>query len=198
MVGDDVVDLSDPETRAGAQHPRFDARVFAPAERVALAASAAPERLRWALWAAKEAAWKLARKRDPGVAFAPRRFLVSLGPELCGRVEWPGGSARVEVRSEAGGVHAAASDGAPAARRMLRGLARLGAGSDPSRAARELARERVAERLGLALAELRVEKRGRIPLLRCGPRRLDLSLSHHGRLVSFACDPGAPVPGPGR
>ena len=28
MVGNDVVDLGDPETRPGATHPRFDARVF--------------------------------------------------------------------------------------------------------------------------------------------------------------------------
>ena len=42
MVGDDVVDLADPEARADALHPRFDARVFAPAERAALAASADP------------------------------------------------------------------------------------------------------------------------------------------------------------
>ena len=54
MVGNDVVDLGDAETRGGPSHPRFDARVFAPAELAALAASAAPNRLRWSLWAAKE------------------------------------------------------------------------------------------------------------------------------------------------
>ena len=33
MVGSDIVDLADPETRPGAAHPRFDARVFDEDER---------------------------------------------------------------------------------------------------------------------------------------------------------------------
>ncbi len=59
MVGNDIVDLGDAETCNGPSHPGFDARVFAPVERRALAASPAPNRLRWSLWAAKEAAYKL-------------------------------------------------------------------------------------------------------------------------------------------
>jgi hypothetical protein len=54
----------------------------------------------------------------------------------------------------------------------------------------------VAERLGLAAGEMRVERRGRIPrLLLPGAGALDLSLSHHGRLVSFACELEGPSPG---
>ena len=74
MVGDDVVDLGDPEARA--VHPRFDARVFGTAERALLAASREPECLRWVLWAAKEAAWKLAAKRGPRPIFSPVGFAV--------------------------------------------------------------------------------------------------------------------------
>ena len=33
MIGNDVVDLGDADTRPGAQHRRFDERVFAPSER---------------------------------------------------------------------------------------------------------------------------------------------------------------------
>ena len=58
MIGNDIVDLRDPEVQPGASHPRFDRRVFAPEERSALAASGARERLRWILWAAKEAGRK--------------------------------------------------------------------------------------------------------------------------------------------
>src|SRR3990172_11249674 len=98
MVGDARVDLGDPEARESALPPRFDARVFAPAERAALGASPASGRLRWILWAAKEAAYKLARKLDPGVAFSPSRFVVSLDATLRGRVAFAGGAARVRVR----------------------------------------------------------------------------------------------------
>jgi phosphopantetheinyl transferase (holo-ACP synthase) len=196
MVGDDVVDLGDPEAREGSQHPRFDGRVFAPAERAALAASAEPGRLRWMLWAAKEAAYKLARKRDPGTVFSPSRFLVSLDARLRGRVAWAGGAARVELRQIGDAAHATARDGRAARGGLARGVARLGADGDPSRAARELARRSVARRLGLDPRALRVVRRGRIPgLVLPGGEALDLSLSHHGGFVSFACELEAAPPG---
>src|SRR5262245_15957096 len=190
MVGDDLVDLRDPEAREGAQHPRFDARVFAPAERAALAASPAAGRLRWVLWAAKEAAYKLARKLDPAVAFSPSRFVVSpLGARMRGRVSWAGGAASVQVRLAGDAVHATARDADPARGGLVRGVARLASGDDPSRAARELALRRVAARLGLDARDLRVVRRGRIPGLALpGGGALDLSLSHHGGFVSFACE----------
>jgi len=189
MVGDDLVDLGDPEVCSGAQHPRFDARVFAPAELAALAASPVAGRLRWILWAAKEAAYKLARKLDPGVAFSPSRFVVSLDATLRGRVAFAGGAARVRVRPAGDAGHAPARDGERTGTGLVLGVARLGARDDPSRAARELALRRVAERLGLDPRELRVVRRGRIPSLRLpGGDALDLSLSHHGSFVSFACE----------
>ena len=45
MLGNDVVDLGDPECREARLHPRFDARVFTPEERTALRGSDAPARL---------------------------------------------------------------------------------------------------------------------------------------------------------
>ena len=45
MIGNDVVDLSDPESAPAALHPRFDARAFCEAERERLAASRDPGRL---------------------------------------------------------------------------------------------------------------------------------------------------------
>jgi len=189
MIGDDVVDLADPEARADALHPRFDARVFAPAERAALAASADPGRLRWVLWAAKEAAYKLASQRDPRVVFSPRRFAVSLGARLPGRVLWPGGAARVQVRRVGDAAHATARPLDAPGGGLARGVARIAPGDDPSREARELARRGVARRLGLDARALYVVRRGRIPRLELpGGRALALSLSHHGAFVSFACE----------
>ena len=77
MLGNDVVDLADPEVRGGPAHPRFDARVFSPPERRALESESAPNRLRWTLWAAKEAAYKLAVKRDPNAIFAAASLVAS-------------------------------------------------------------------------------------------------------------------------
>lgn len=200
MIGNDVVDLEDPETRPGAQHPRFDARVFAGAELAWLRRSGAPERLRWMLWAAKEAAYKVARKLDPRVSFAPARFAVQLDGSLRGRVEHAGRSLWLAVRADASSVHAIASDAELDPARLLLGQQRLHAGAaasnaEPSLAVRRLAMRKLALRLGAEPAELEIGQRGRVPELR---RRgeatgLDLSLSHHGGLVAFACELG-PAP----
>jgi hypothetical protein len=105
MLGNDVVDLWDPETRPGAAHPRFDVRVFDPTELAALARSRAPNQLRWVLWAAKEAAYKAAKRMDPTTLLSPRRFVVSSlvrhPSSRSLRVQHPTNVARPE-RSESG------------------------------------------------------------------------------------------------
>ena len=65
MLGNDIVDLADPETSWGGQHPRFDQRVFTSCERAALLRSPDPQRTRWVLWAVKESAFKGARRARP-------------------------------------------------------------------------------------------------------------------------------------
>ena len=80
MVGNDIVDLRDPESRSESLHPRFDTRVFSARERARIAASAEPERLRWKLWAAKEAVYKLVRKLVATTVFSPQRFGSSSKP----------------------------------------------------------------------------------------------------------------------
>ena len=77
-VGNDVVDLDDPETRIEALHPRWAERVFTEAERRALAASRVRHRLHWALWAAKESGYKALRRLDPAAVFSPRAFEIEL------------------------------------------------------------------------------------------------------------------------
>lgn len=76
LVGNDIVDLHDPESHPGALHDRFDVRAFTDDERAGLSDSASPHRLRWTLWAAKESAFKVAKKIDPEVVFHPRDFRV--------------------------------------------------------------------------------------------------------------------------
>jgi len=196
MVGNDVIDLADPDVRPEALHPRWDARAFCARERAALAASARPERLRQALWGAKEAAYKLARKLDPKTRFAPSRFEVALDAGLRGRVTWPGGEASAAVREAEGCLHALAWDAACDEARLVHGLARAHAtGPDGASAqVRALAAREVARRLGLGPEAACVRTHERVPrltLARGGA--LDLSLSHHGGFLAFACDPGVRV-----
>ena len=193
MVGNDVVDLRDLETRARGLHPRFDARVFAGSEGEALKASQAPERLRWRLWAAKEAAYKVARKLDPRVVFSPSRFVVTLDDVHQGRVSWATGTVSVVLHEDGESVHAIATDDAASESRILHARAVASNPREASQAVRRLAIQSVAERLSTDPQLLHVIRRDRIPHLVIGkavsaPRSLDLSLSHHGRFVAFACD----------
>lgn len=191
-VGNDIVDLRDPDADSATLSPRFDARVFSPAELRSLAACRDRTRRRWRLWAAKEATYKAAVKLVPGTVFSPVRFEVDLreGAET-GTCSCDAGRFRVTCVEDDDAVHAVATraeDGAT----VLAGVSRLSQVPDPeaaSRAARSLALEALAVRLGRKSEALEIRRRGRVPELWLAGRRAsaDLSLSHHGGVVAFAC-----------
>lgn len=183
MLGDDVVDLADPDASEGALHPRFDARAFTLAERALLARAADRGALRWALWAAKEAAYKAAHRLDPSVRFHPRAFAVDGGV-----VRHRAARFSVTFRRRGPSLHAVAVPLALAPVCLAAGCGLLAAGESPSAGARRLALRAAARRLGCPEGELAVARAGRVPhLLRagvaCGGA---LSLSHHGAFAGFA------------
>jgi phosphopantetheinyl transferase len=190
MVGNDVVDLSDPESSRGANHLRFDRRVFTPEELEALPIECSDVQRRWILWSAKEAAYKAARRGRAGTVFSPARFVVELDRSLCGSVtvgdrRWP---VRVQVGAEC--VHAVVSAnesfvGTLSNSRRLTS-AELG---DPSQAVRRFAITSIAEALAVTASDLQIEKNGRIPQLIVAREAapVALSLSHHGAYMGFAC-----------
>lgn len=192
-VGNDVVDLQDPDARPGASHPRFDLRVFTSCERARIGAAAAAERVRWTLWAAKESAFKVARKLDDTLPFHPRRFVIQ---ELSG--------SRAEVVHEAVGrfriwfeeardwVHAVAMavpEAEDLGRRPFSALAVLdearSSAAEMSDRVRKLVRDAVAPLVETDPALLKIVSVEGIPEIRMGDQRLpvDLSLSHHGRII---------------
>ncbi len=218
MVGNDVVDLADPEADPATLHPRFDGRVFARSERRWLSARTDSARARWSLWAGKEAAYKLARKIAPGTIFSPVRFVVTFESapwQACPADDrWP---ARAESRGlvrhgeavfalrvshASDWVHAVATQQGVSPEQPLTGLARLDSRSaGPSQAVRELACGEIARHLGVAVTKLEVRKRERVPQLFLAgrPAALDLSFSHHGSFIAFACsvDGRASIPAGG-
>jgi len=196
MLGNDIIDLGDPETRPGALHPRFDARVFTPGERAALACAAHPERLRWKLWAMKEAAYKCLKKLEPATCFSPNRFAVHFEGERALRVHCAGRRLRVALWEEGDALHAIATDGSDPEQGVLRALTALPAAAEPARASaavRTLARDAAAAHLRCAPGELAFVSEGRAPRLhrRGLPVDLDLSLAHHGRFLAAALETGA-------
>jgi len=216
LVGNDVVDLRDPENQPGAIHPRFDERVFTWGERARIIAAASPHRMRWALWAAKESAYKVARKIDPRIYFSPRAFVVRIpGGELGSRqgaladVSHTVGRFQVWLEGTDEWVHAVASisgaewvklpaAGAAKAGWELRSLGRAAArrvpGLEASARVRQLARSALASALSVVPSDIVIAAAAkRVPRVWWGGRRLaiDLSFSHHGRFVACAWGRGS-------
>jgi phosphopantetheinyl transferase (holo-ACP synthase) len=188
-VGNDVVDLADPETQLDGLHSRWDERVFCPAEREALDASPSRHLLHWALWAAKESAYKARKRLAPETTFSPREFEVELSPlpavgVAVGRVVHRGEVFELEVRLEGANVHAVATSGNDVGARVLWKVE--SALADPGVAARRLAASSIGLALGLDPADLRIVGRPPVATFRDRPIEVGVSLSHHGRFVAFA------------
>jgi phosphopantetheine--protein transferase-like protein len=89
--GVDVVDLANPRTLGRHHDRRFMERVFAPAERDAIAAAPDPRLRLWRYWAAKEAAFKAIGIRahpGPPPTFTHTAFQVTEAEAERGTVRW--------------------------------------------------------------------------------------------------------------
>jgi phosphopantetheinyl transferase (holo-ACP synthase) len=196
MLGNDIVDLTDPEAASGAQHPRFDQRVFANRELASLAASPEPTRVRWMLWAVKESAFKGLRASRPETVLSPVQFVVDLGSRLQGTVSYRGEQYCATVEMNRDCVHAIVSDDLtrPGTLWGSRRVEDCNVAETASQQARSLALERISARLGIDSSELGIERVGRVPHLvyRDARTLATLSLSHHGSYVSFACQLAPP------
>ncbi len=200
MLGNDIVDLSDLETQPGAQHPRFDSRVFTREERARLDQSRDSHRLRWSYWAAKEATYKWLRKRDEDVIFSPRSMSVSFDNDSLEGGEVLVGPDRVAVKfyQHSEYVHALVHDpeaavSAPAIVVHVERMADREVAADcASRRLRELVIARFSAELEIDPTNLCVVSEGKIPRLESKGARLevDLSFSHHGRYAAFVAQHG--------
>jgi hypothetical protein len=192
-VGNDVVDLADPEARLSGLHPRFDERVFRAVERDLLEASPSRHALHWALWAAKESAFKALKRVAPQTVFSPREFEVDLSPlpptgtggVAEGWVFYRGHRFNLELRLDGTSVHAVARSLDTAGARILGGVER--AAGDPGIAVRRLAATAIGSALGLDEGGVRIFRRPPVATHRGRRLEVDVSLSHHGRFVAFAC-----------
>jgi phosphopantetheine--protein transferase-like protein len=208
-VGNDVVDLKDPENIGKSSDDRFLGRVFTAGERERIASARSPDRFLWSLWAAKEAAYKAVSRVDPAVCSIPRRYPVVLDADdatqefvqLAGKVITPRGELVLEVAVSADWVHALAAGTAEALHRLCHRVKRLEEtkGSDPSAFVRRVLLGEIARRLDCPVGDLSVVKNqagSGAPhiLLRGVPLAAEISLSHDGRFVAFAFDSLTLVP----
>ncbi len=195
MIGNDVVDLADPETQPQQLHPRFDERILSPEERQRLRDSDNPHILRWILWAAKEASYKRGRKLYSELIFSPRRFETR--PSPCGHIEvhHPRFKSTVQLEQNGQHVHAIANPCHKQGRGITTALVQLRheAVGKPSQQTRLFACQYLASYLQLDMRRLRIVTEEKIPYL-IGPNRQilgDLSFSHHGRFLALAFQPSS-------
>ncbi len=188
LIGNDVVDLRENETKMGCLHPRFIMRVFAPEERRRILASVDPRRALWMYWAAKEAGYKLLKKVTPETAFAPAAFRIELAGEgrersARGSVSHAGSRLHLQVRCMESYIHAVASSGRG---EFLCNVASCRSICDCSAAVRADALKELRPWLGKG-DDLHISG-SRPPRLMRGERPLavDLSLSHHGGWLAWA------------
>jgi len=216
-VGNDIVDLGDPGNRGKSSDRRFVERVFTAGEQRRIAAAVRPDALLWALWAAREAAYKAFSRHDPRVASIPKTYRICLDGdgeaalagrsgaaglpfELGGRVIAPPGELALRLSLTEGYVHALAASEPDALAGICWRVAETDAAAlpaeYPSALIRRLLLTEIAGRLGCPVEELTVrsEKTGPgAPGVFWGERLLTagISLSHDGRFAAFALDPAA-------
>ena len=88
-VGNDIVDLKDPDNCGKSGDDRFLGRVFTPDERERIGRAVNPDKLLWAFWAAKEASYKAVSRDDPSIRSTPRRYRVTLDEQNTYRIKSP-------------------------------------------------------------------------------------------------------------
>jgi phosphopantetheinyl transferase (holo-ACP synthase) len=197
MLGNDVVDLLDLDSDISTYRSGFDARVFRSVEREAIALGTDPNRTRWRLWAAKEAAYKALRQADPKAGFSPVRFEVApaAGSRACVFVRGQDVEFAVRYYDGPQHVHAVALPAAQAGEfgALLIGHARIET-SDPeaqSAGVRSYAAQALAEHWDIAPAALQFGKQSRRPVLRIAGKAqpTPLSFSHNGHHVVWVIGP---------
>lgn len=211
MLGNDVVDLRDPDSRPETFRARFDTRVFDAVERRAIERDVDPHARRWAHWAAKEAAYKLARQIDDRFIFSPSKMVARFespvpghsqqflrqGKMVLARAVAPG-FREIELRSVETPeyVHVIALPLGGDWDAVVSSVSTIEEGADASAAVRALATEGIARDLGIEARRVGIGRRGRIPTVEIDGARssMAISLSHHGRFVACAvaprCDDG--------
>ena len=115
------MDLTDPQNMGKSRDTRFINRVFGLSEQEIISRADNQDAVLWALWAGKEAAYKLVKKHNPSATSIPRLYKVSLdctegsvgfSPEskaLAGFVDTPHGRIEIKVFTTSDYVHCIAA-----------------------------------------------------------------------------------------
>ena len=207
-IGNDIVNLTDPDNRRRSADVRFLNRVFTAHEQELIARCRFPDLAVWSMWAAKEAAYKVASKTHGEISSSPRRYEIfptfndPAAPAFfrSGQVSTPSAPVFFQVVSGYDFVHCLCAASLADFSVIRSGIARLedqGSRKDnqalESQSARRIATEAMASVLQLPLEGVEIRRPGGLtaahpPLVFYEGRQLpvDLSLSHDWPWVAYA------------
>jgi phosphopantetheinyl transferase (holo-ACP synthase) len=207
-VGNDVVDLKTPEARNKSLDVRFIQKTLNHDEQRVVFLSENPDSILWAIWAAKETAYKAVSKSIPDITSAPRYYPVALvcgnrEAEAFGAVYTPGGVVPVKIFFHSDYVHCIGGTGCSRnLEEILFGLGEIGSDEEhfsyslaeqESLAARKLIKNRIASCLGRNPDDIHVvyenDHRDQGPpkvSFKGQKDPIDISLSHDGRFAAYA------------
>lgn len=203
-IGNDIVDLKAPENKGKSRDRRFLARVFTPEEQAVIKEAIDPDAILWAIWAAKEGAYKALSKGDDLLPSIPRRYIVIFSGEnqhlndrranadeeeiiLTGEVHTPAGPVSFRTLWAAGYIHCLVIADAGNDTKIFEHVWDFKGDTDPSNELRQAARTSLASLLGVRPTDLEIRRLrtalGDGPpqvLLKGCPTDVDISLSHDG------------------
>ena len=182
---------------------RFINRVFTPDEQKQLLDSTNPDTMLWALWTAKETAYKIASKSHAAVFSVPRAYKVNFEADLAeldensavsGVVETSCGPIQMKVFQTCDFVHCIGTTGTfKAIDSIIWGVQRINTSMNESFFVRKAARKSLSLYLNHNPDEIEIRRlRGPYglepPIVYVKDRRamIDISLSHEGRFVAYA------------
>jgi hypothetical protein len=210
LIGNDIVDLSDPQGLGKSRDTRFINRVFSADEKQQILNCSEPDLLLWSLWAGKETAYKAVRKSHFEAISVPRRYGVKLNntygiirkaPFISGAVETPYDPVSIRIFINENYVHCIGITGkSEAFNSVIRGVLQISRGNDfhfstdsPSSKVRQLAKKAISSYLDQDIEDIDIRRfkgyRGLEPptvSIKGEARMIDISLSHDGNFVAYA------------
>ncbi len=200
MIGNDIVDLADPQATGKGRDIRFINRVFTTDERHKILDSDEPDIVLWSLWAGKETGYKAMSKTHPAVSSSPGRYAVQLSDTplpKSGTVETPCGPVFVRFRITSEYVHCIGATTDKSLNFIVWDVQTILhpeiAPDYQSDFVRNMVREKMSRYLKEDLESLEiVRSKGRCglgpPVIYAGGKRtaIDISMSHDGRFAACA------------
>ena len=210
-VGNDIVDLGSPSAQGKNKDEKFIRRVFTDDEKQFIARSDDPDGILWRLWAAKETAYKVISKSNPGISSAPRKYQVCIsspmkGCTVKGIVKTPDGAdGRIQVTIYHYGdvVHCIGSSLSwDSEKQVIHGVDKIDDGYPPdygqssqyvSDLVRHIAGVRIAQHVPCDQKDIHFSKTTSAcgqayPIVQIDNQtcQIDISFSHDGRFVAYA------------